>query len=80
MLSRSQLLATSGEFDIESIQFLDLADSGIVDISALEACSNLIRLDLRNNEVSVVKPLRKLKSLAFLNLSGNRITNIGENS
>lgn len=76
VLSRSKLLAAAGEFDLESIQFLSLPDCGINDISALEPCSNLIRLDLRNNEVSILRPIRKLKSLAFLNLSGNRITNI----
>lgn len=77
-LSRPKLLAATGEFDIQSIQFLSLADSGIEDLQVLKSCTNLVRLDLRQNDLSILTPLKNLKALTALNLSANRITNIGE--
>nr|XP_039272430.1 leucine-rich repeat-containing protein 61-like isoform X2 [Styela clava] len=76
ILTHSKLLSATGEFDVESIQFLNLASCEIEDISALGNCLNLVRLDLRKNEISILNPLRNLKLLTTLNLSANRISNI----
>lgn len=78
VLTRQKLLRGSGEFDIESIQFLYLANCGIEELSAVEECVNLTRLDARKNGISILYPLRNLKVLTWLNLSANRIANLGK--
>ena len=48
----------------------------IRNLSGLEYCSSLIRLDLSYNQISDISPLAGLSRLTWLNLSGNQISDI----
>ena len=50
-LSALQLKQRSGQFDAASIQRVDLADLVLGNIDALTACTSLVDLSLRNNQV-----------------------------
>jgi hypothetical protein len=41
----------AGNFDLMSVQWLDLAECGVREVAHLEACVNLRALDLRGNKV-----------------------------
>lgn len=52
--------------------------NSIKNISAISGLSNLLILNLSNNEIEDIKPLFTLKNLKSLNLSGNSISNISD--
>ncbi len=90
--------------DLQSITSMDVSDRGISDITGLEFCTNLGRIDLSNNSImslaplalmhhpltgtslrevnlannliSDITPLRELTQIEILNLSGNRIDDL----
>jgi hypothetical protein len=90
--------------DLQSITSMDVSDRGISDITGLEYCTNLSRIDLSNNsivnldalalmhdplagtklrdvnlannQISDITPLRELNQIKILNLSGNRIRDL----
>lgn len=51
---------------------------GIYDLGCIGECINLERLDLSGNNITNLAPLASLRLLLVLNLSANRISNIGK--
>ncbi|TRY86904.1 hypothetical protein DNTS_009023 [Danionella cerebrum] len=72
------LKSYTGEFDLESILFLKLRNSGLYSLGCIGECVNLERLDLSGNNITNLGPLSPLRKLLSLNLSANRISNLGE--
>lgn len=68
----------TGEFDLESIFYLDLADRGLTDhrLGALPLCSSLCILHLQLNSLTSTAPLQTLTQLEELDLSVNRISSL----
>lgn len=77
-VTRIWLLNTAGEFDVESIRYLDMRQSSITNISAMKECTNLVRLNLSYNKLSNITALKNLMQLEALNLASNFITSLGE--
>ena len=53
---------------------------GIYDLGCIGECINLERLDLSGNNITNLAPLSSLRLLVVLNVSANRISNLGKNS
>lgn len=51
--------------------------TGICDLGCIGECINLERLDLSGNNITNLAPLASLRLLLVLNVSANRISNIG---
>lgn len=60
------------------MNYLELSNNKISDVSGLGLLENLKKLNLDNNEIKDVKGLGSLKSLETLRLSNNQINNIDE--
>ena len=58
---------------LTNLTWLDLAECGAEDISALAGLTSLAWLDLSGNDISDISVLKNLDALAYLNLSGNPI-------
>lgn len=54
--------------------------TGIHDLGCIGDCMNLERLDLSGNNIVNLAPLSSLRLLSVLNLSANRISNLGKYS
>lgn len=52
--------------------------TGIHDLGCIGECMNLERLDLSVNNISNLAPLASLRHLSVLNLSSNKISDLGE--
>lgn len=52
--------------------------AGIHDLGCIGECINLERLDLSGNNITNLAPLGSLRLLLVLNLSSNRISNLGK--
>lgn len=63
-------------WELLKINELNARGMGIKDISGLEYCENLVKLDLRDNAITSISPLRNLKNLVWLDLANNKITDI----
>lgn len=50
---------------------------GIHDLGCIGECINLERLDLSGNNITNLAPLASLRLLSVLNLSNNRVSNLG---
>lgn len=50
---------------------------GIYDLGCIGDCINLERLDLSGNKITNLAPLSSLRLLQILNVSANRISNLG---
>jgi len=70
------LKSRTGEFDLESISFLDLSGMGLQDISCISDCMGLLHLDLAKNNISDLKDLGELKLLETLNVSCNKLSSL----
>jgi Leucine-rich repeat (LRR) protein len=55
---------------------LTAPDSGIGDLSGVQYCTNLIILDLWNNQISGISPLANLTGLTYLYLPRKQISDI----
>lgn len=75
-LTCNLLKSRTGEFDLESISFLDLSGMGLYDISCIGECMGLLHLDLANNNLSNLDDLRELKLLETLNVSCNKLSSL----
>ena len=64
------------ESDLEGLTSLSATDRGIINLTGLEHCINLISLDLHDNEISDISPLAGLTKLEWLDLSHNQISSI----
>ena len=78
VLTRKSILQAAGEFDAESIEFLNYDNAQLENIEALREFKNLIHLNLSFNAISLLDVLCELKSITHLNLSSNKVTNIGK--
>ena len=67
---------TITQAEMETLTSLDLASSGIADLTGLESATNLVSLSLNDNAIQNLTPLSSLKSLTQLDLGGNRIVDI----
>jgi hypothetical protein len=57
--------------------YFDASGAGIVNLSGLEYCTNLVGLDLSMNQISNLGPISALTNLIELDLSGNQISDVG---
>ncbi|PIK36766.1 hypothetical protein BSL78_26410 [Apostichopus japonicus] len=73
-VSKQLLKTISGEFDLESIRFINLSQLKIENLGDISDCICLEKLDASKNFISDVKPLAKLKQLTYLNLAANSIS------
>lgn len=62
--------------DLAKLTLLEAQNAGISDLRGLEHAVNLKKLDLSDNQVAVLDPLKALTKLEHLNLKWNRITNV----
>ncbi|KAL9987482.1 hypothetical protein ACROYT_G001795 [Oculina patagonica] len=76
VLTPPLLKSRTGEFDLESISFLDLSGMGLQDISCISNCMGLLHLELANNHLSNLKDLGELKLLETLNVSCNKLSSL----
>lgn len=67
-LSPGDLFSLEGE--------LDLSDCGIQDLTGLEYCKNISRLNLSGNDISNIYDIKGLEFLRELFLAGNSLTDI----
>ncbi|XP_071844881.1 leucine-rich repeat-containing protein 61-like [Apostichopus japonicus] len=74
IVSKQLLKTLSGEFDLESIRFINLSQLKIENLGDISDCICLEKLDASKNVISDVKPLAKLKQLTYLNLAANSIS------
>jgi Leucine-rich repeat (LRR) protein len=63
--------------DVKTISTIVAKGKKITNLKGLEACTALALLDLENNEVADVTPIKDLKLIQSLDLSRNKIANIG---
>ena len=61
---------------INEVDYLELQDSNISDLSGLENFVNLTDLQLENNNISNISPLLSLHKLNSINLNKNKLTTI----
>ena len=76
---RDTLSKTSGDLsckDMEDLTKLEARGQGITNLSGLEYAIKLVRLDVRDNEVSDITPILDLTTLEDLALNRNPITSI----
>lgn len=57
---------------------LHVCFTGIYDLGCVGECMNLERLDLSGNNITNLAPLSSLRLLLVLNVSANRISNLGK--
>ena len=71
-------LAKLTELDSSEKGVIDLAGSekGVIDLTGLEHATQLITLNLEDNQISDLTPLAQLTQLTELDLSGNQISDI----
>ncbi|MDR3288723.1 MAG: leucine-rich repeat protein [Peptococcaceae bacterium] len=62
--------------DVIDLEYLDLSDNGIEDISGLEYLTNLKFLNLNYNRITKVTSLNKLTNLGTLLLTNNLVTDV----
>ncbi len=63
--------------DLSSLTELKADNRGIADLTGIENCLNLERLDLSRNKITYIWGLAHLIRLEWLDLSYNNITNVG---
>lgn len=76
MASVAQIKKLTGEFDVLNVTSLTAAACGITSLDAVAACENCEHLDIQNNEIECLGPLRKLEYLKSLDASNNTISNV----
>ncbi|CAN0077034.1 unnamed protein product, partial [Phaeothamnion confervicola] len=75
-LSVDLIKRASGQYDVETVQWLDLHGRGLPRIQSLEQCVSLVTLDLSRNQISLVECLDALTCLQRLDLSSNAIERV----
>ena len=66
----------SREFDLESVHSLNLSGRGLNDLSDLEYCPYLERLDLSDNKLCRLQWIQDLTMLVRLDVSKNQLSNL----
>ncbi|PYG87999.1 internalin A [Ruminiclostridium sufflavum DSM 19573] len=61
---------------LSSLEYLDLSNTGITDISALSSLKNLRVLYLQRNSIAHISPLKGITKLEILSINGNKISSI----
>ena len=62
--------------DLEALTSLSVPGRGIINLTGLDRCVNLERLELHDNQISDLSPLADLTSLTELRLGDNQISNV----
>lgn len=68
--------AAADRFSLEIVFILDMPATGIREIKNLEACINLMHLNLSNNRITRMKGLEACVEITYLDLSYNQIQKI----
>jgi small GTP-binding protein len=76
IIERKYNIDWNNQTEREKVTALDLSNSQISDISALQTLTNLVHLDLRYNEISDISALQRLTNLTTLDLRYNQISDI----
>ena len=71
-------ISEKGVIDLTSSEIIDLigSEKGVIDLTGLEHATQLITLNLEDNQISDLTPLAQLTQLTELDLSGNQISDI----
>ena len=64
------------EEDVKNISTIEGVGNKITDLRGLEKCRSLALLNLRDNAISDLAPIKDLKNLQSLDLSDNKITDV----
>jgi internalin A len=64
------------EADVQNISTIKGNGKGIKNLAGLEKCVSLAALDLKNNEIEDVSPIKDLKNLQTLTLAKNKISDL----
>jgi Leucine-rich repeat (LRR) protein len=78
-LIREVLNIPSGDithYDMIAIDNLSGYERGISSIDGIEYCKNLLRINIRTNQISDISPLAELNRLMYINLWTNQISDI----
>ena len=75
-MDTNMIKAATGEFDLESIERLDLSGRNIRRIEGLESCVNLVELILAGNKITRIEGLEACVKLKRLDLSSNSLGTI----
>jgi Leucine-rich repeat (LRR) protein len=73
-VSRSNILKLDGLCPNDTLEFLDLSDTGVSDLAPIEKCSNLTRIDLSGTPVRDLRPLRGLQKLKDVDVADTKIS------
>jgi Leucine-rich repeat (LRR) protein len=65
------------EADVQNISVVRGKGKKIKNLAGLEKCVALAELDLENNEISDITPIKDLTNIQLLDLAKNKISNIG---
>jgi Leucine-rich repeat (LRR) protein len=64
------------ESDLPGVKELDFGRKNITDLSWIQHCTNLQRLNLQSNQIGDIAPLSRLTKLRMLDLSSNQISDV----
>ena len=73
-LGKSRYTFTTAE--LSGLKVLEARGKGISDLSGIEACRELVRLNLDHNRIRDLSPLNRLSNLVNLSLTDNEITDL----
>jgi Leucine-rich repeat (LRR) protein len=62
--------------DLEAMTTLNAFGSGIADLTGIDECTGLVLLTLYNNSITSIAPLSGLRSLTYLDVNMNQISDI----
>jgi Leucine-rich repeat (LRR) protein len=72
-VSRSNILKLDSLCPNDTLEFLDLTDTGVSDLAPIEKCSNLTIIDLSGTPVTDLRPLRGLQKLKDVGVADTKI-------
>ena len=75
-MSEELINRLTGDFDLESVLFLDLSDRSLTSLGALALCTSLRLLNLSCNLLTSLTDITALTQLEELDLSANQITSL----
>mmetsp|Transcript_31987 Transcript_31987/g.38701 ORF Transcript_31987/g.38701 Transcript_31987/m.38701 type:complete len:271 (+) Transcript_31987:330-1142(+) len=75
-LNEMSILAQAGQFDIEAVCTFSYIGKGLTQITCLNACINLVELNLSDNLLTCIEGLEGLSKLKKLTLTSNKIKEV----
>lgn len=76
IVNEDLLLRVSGAYDLELVKRLDLSGRSLSSIQGIEACINLVELNISQNQISDLSPVCALENLQRLDASNNCVRSL----